>query len=143
MKDKLGDSEYKGYSWDKYERGDPSFLFELLPRIAYKRGELATALGLGTGHLLERWGIPEQDWQQDPKIAYWKMGHPKHHSAEDAGQCGVIINTQYNRDAQCHSHSQFYSQWIAHKGSKASGFRDLGLPGCDRRSCGLFADEPL
>ncbi len=35
------------------------------------------------------------------------MGHPKHHSAEDAGQCGVIINTQYNRDAQCHSHSNF------------------------------------
>ena len=38
---------------------------------------------------------------------YWKMGHPKHHSNEDAGQCGVIINTQYNRDAQCHSHANF------------------------------------
>ena len=35
------------------------------------------------------------------------MGHPKHHSNEDAGQSGVIINTQYNRDAQCHSHSNF------------------------------------
>jgi len=82
-------------------------LFELLPRIADKQGELATAVGLGTGYLLERWGIPEQDWQQDQKIAYWKMGHPKHHSSEDAGQCGVIINTQYNRDAQCHSHVNF------------------------------------
>jgi aldehyde:ferredoxin oxidoreductase len=35
------------------------------------------------------------------------MGHPKHHSSEDAGQCGVIINTQYNRDSQCHSHVNF------------------------------------
>ena len=35
------------------------------------------------------------------------MGHPKHHSAEDAGQCGVLINLQYNRDSQCHSHVNF------------------------------------
>jgi aldehyde:ferredoxin oxidoreductase len=35
------------------------------------------------------------------------MGHPKHHSTEDTGQCGLLINTQYNRDAQCHSHTNF------------------------------------
>lgn len=107
IRSKLNESEMKSYSWDKYEKGDPTFLFELLPRIAHKEGELATALGLGTGHLLERWNIAEMDWQQDKNVAYWKMGHPKHHSNEDAGQCGVIINTQYNRDAQCHSHSNF------------------------------------
>lgn len=128
MKDKLGDSEYKRYSWDQYERGDPGFLFELLPRIAYKRGELATALGLGTGHLLERWGIPEQDWRQDPNIAYWKMGHPKHHSAEDAGQCGVIINTQYNRDAQCHSHSNFTRNGLPIKVQKRLAKEIWGSP---------------
>lgn len=128
IKDKLGDSEYKGYSWDQYERGDPGFLFELLPRIAYKRGELATALGLGTGHLLERWGIPEQDWRQDPNIAYWKMGHPKHHSAEDAGQCGVIINTQYNRDAQCHSHSNFTRNGLPIKVQKRLASEIWGSP---------------
>ena len=107
IKNKLDDKEFKSYSWDKYERGDPSFLFELLPRIASKEGELGTALGLGTGYLLERWGIPEEEWKKDNNVLYWKMGHPKHHSNEDAGQCGVIINTQYNRDAQCHSHSNF------------------------------------
>jgi aldehyde:ferredoxin oxidoreductase len=107
IKNKVGENEFKSYSWDKYEKGDPSFLFELLTRIADKEGELATALGLGTGYHLERWGIPEQEWQKDQKVAYWKMGHPKHHSNEDAGQCGVIINTQYNRDAQCHSHVNF------------------------------------
>jgi aldehyde:ferredoxin oxidoreductase len=87
---KVPDKEFKDYSWDKYEQGDPAFLFELLPKIANKEGELATALGLGTGYLLERWGIPEQEWLENHELLYWKMGHPKHHSNEDAGQCGVI-----------------------------------------------------
>ncbi|MFH0825566.1 MAG: aldehyde ferredoxin oxidoreductase [Pseudomonadota bacterium] len=103
----IADKEFKSYSWDKYEKGDPSFLFELLPRIANKDGELATALGSGTGHLMERWNIPERTWLENPDLLYWKLGHPKHHANEDAGQCGAIINTQYNRDAQCHSHSNF------------------------------------
>ncbi|MCX8023084.1 MAG: aldehyde ferredoxin oxidoreductase [Syntrophorhabdaceae bacterium] len=107
IKNKLGEKEFKSYSWDKYEKGDPSFLFELLPRIAFKEGELGTALGLGTGAHLERWGLSESEWKKDPKLNYWKMGHPKHHSNEEVGQCGVIINTQYNRDAQCHSHTNF------------------------------------
>ena len=107
IKNKLDEKEFKSYSWDKYEKGDPSYLFELLPRIASKEGELGTALGLGTGYLLERWNIAEEEWTKDHNGLYWKMGHPKHHSNEDAGQCGVMINTQYNRDAQCHSHSNF------------------------------------
>jgi aldehyde:ferredoxin oxidoreductase len=107
FKIKIDEKEYKSYSWDKYEKGDPEFLFELLPRIARKDGELATALGLGTGHMLERWGLSEEDWKKDHYLQYWKMGHPKHHSNEDTGQSGVIINTQYNRDAQCHSHTNF------------------------------------
>jgi aldehyde:ferredoxin oxidoreductase len=107
IKKKLDEREFKSYSWDKYEKGDPSFLFELLPRIASKEGELGTVLGLGTGYMLERWGIPEEEWKKDHNLLYWKMGHPKHHSNEDAGQCGVIINTMYNRDVQCHSHSNF------------------------------------
>ena len=107
IKSKVGDAEFKSYSWDKYEKGDPTFLFELLPRIANKDGELATALGLGTGYMLERWRIPEEEWKKDHDLRYWKMGHPKHHSNEDAGQCGVVINTIYNRDVQCHSHTNF------------------------------------
>ena len=107
IKNKLEEKEFRSYSWDKYEKGDPSFLFELLPRIANKEGELATALGLGSGFMLERWGIPEEEWKKDYNLVYWKMGHPKHHANEDAGQCGVIINTIYNRDVQCHSHVNF------------------------------------
>ena len=107
IKKKLGEKEFNSYSWDKYEKGDPAFLFEIFPRIAAKEGELGTALGLGTGHLLERWSIPEAAWAKDKELSYWKMGHPKHHSTEEAGQCGLLINLIYNRDAQCHSHSNF------------------------------------
>ncbi len=107
LKSKLSSKEFESYSWNKYEGGDPSFLFEIIPRIANKQGELGTVLGLGTGYLLESWGIPEEEWLRNHELLYWKLGHPKHHAAEDAGQCGVIINTQYNRDAQCHSHSNF------------------------------------
>ena len=107
IKKKLGEKEFKSYSWGKYEKGDPSFLFEIIPKIASKEGELGTALGLGTGYLLERWSISEASWGKDKDLAYWKMGHPKHHSTEDAGQCGLLINLMYNRDAQCHSHCNF------------------------------------
>jgi aldehyde:ferredoxin oxidoreductase len=107
IKNKIGEAEFKSYSWDKYEKGDPTFLFELLPRIANKEGELGTALGLGTGYMLERWGIPEAEWKKDSDLVYWKLGHPKHHANEDAGQSGVLINTMYNRDTQCHSQVNF------------------------------------
>lgn len=80
---------------------------EACPSGALRRGELGQALGIGTGGLLDQWSIPEDAWTQDPATSYWKLGHPKHHANEDDGQCGVIINTQYNRDAQCHSHVNF------------------------------------
>lgn len=105
FKSKIGKAEYTSYSWDKFEKGDPAFLFELLPRIAEKDGELATTLGMGTGYMIDRWGLSEDNWKKDPDLQYWKMGHPRHHSSEESGQVGVIINTQYNRDAQCHSHT--------------------------------------
>lgn len=107
FREKLGSAEFGRYSWDKYEKGDPAFLLELIPRIAARDGELGTVLGLGTGHLLQRWSISEDVWKEDKALAYWKMGHAKHHANEDAGQCGVLINLPYNRDAQCHSHSNF------------------------------------
>jgi aldehyde:ferredoxin oxidoreductase len=103
----LGAREFGSYDWRKYEQGDPAFLFDLLPRIAAKEGELGTALGLGTGHMLERWSLSEDEWGRDRSLAYWKMGHPGHHGPEDAGQCGLLINLMYNRDSQCHSHTNF------------------------------------
>jgi aldehyde:ferredoxin oxidoreductase len=128
IKNKVGEKELKSYPWDKYEKGDPSFLFELLPRIASKEGELGAVLGLGTGYLLERWSIPEEAWRKDRELAYWKMGHPKHHSTEDAGQCGLLINLQYNRDPQCHSHVNFVRNGLPLSVQKALATEIWGSP---------------
>jgi aldehyde:ferredoxin oxidoreductase len=129
IKKKLEEKEFKSYSWSKFEKGDPAFLFELLPRIASKEGELGTALGLGTGYLLERWAIPEAIWVKDKELAYWKMGHPKHHSTEDAGQCGLLINLPYNRDAQCHSHVNFVRNGLPISVQKGLAAEIWGSPG--------------
>ncbi len=37
IKNKVGENEFKGYSWDHYEKGDPTFLFELLHSVAFHK----------------------------------------------------------------------------------------------------------
>ncbi len=106
-KEKLGADEYKSIRWDWMEKGDLRFLQDVVHRIAYKEGEFGELMGMGTGYMLEKLGISDKDWGDDHRSYYWKFGHPKHHSCEDDGQCGCIINTQYNRDPMCHSHCNF------------------------------------
>jgi aldehyde:ferredoxin oxidoreductase len=106
IKANLPDREYQSIPWDRYEQGDPAFLREIYARIAFKQGEFGSALGEGSGRLAERWKFPKE-YYQSRDTNWWKMGHPKHHSAEDGGQAGVLINMMYNRDCQCHSHSNF------------------------------------
>jgi len=107
LKTKIGSEEYASIPWDKFEAGDPAFLLDIIPRIGERRGELGHVLSQGTGGIFSDWSIAEETWSQDHETLYWKMGHPKHHANEDDGQCGVLINTQYNRDSQCHSHVNF------------------------------------
>jgi len=106
IKANIPDREYSSVPWEKYEQGDPGFLREIYTRIAFKQGELGTALGEGSGRLAERWKFPK-DYYRNPNTNWWKMGHPKHHSSEEGGQAGVLINMAYNRECQCHSHSNF------------------------------------
>jgi len=98
IKANLPDREYQSIPWAKYEQGDPGFLREIYTRIAFKQGELGIALGEGSGRLAERWKFP-QEYYKDPASNWWKMGHPKHHSSEEAGQTGVLINMMYNGSA--------------------------------------------
>ncbi|MGE5553585.1 MAG: aldehyde ferredoxin oxidoreductase [Betaproteobacteria bacterium] len=106
IKKNVPEKEYNSIPWDQYEKGDPAFLGEIYRRVAFKEGELGFAFGEGSGRLAERWHFPPE-YFKDHNLVYWKMGHPKHHSSEDAGQVGVLINMMYNRDSQCHSHSNF------------------------------------
>ena len=98
------------------------------PRIAERRGELGQVLSQGSGGMFAAWSIPEQTWGEDHATAYWKMGHPKHHANEDDGQCGVIINTQYNRDSQCHSHVNFVRNGLPLEVQKKIAAETWGSP---------------
>lgn len=109
IKEVLDEEEYEAIPWDLLDAGDPRFAFEYYRRIAYKIGELGEALGEGSAYLQERWNFPEE-WKLHKK--HWKMGHPYHHSIENAGQVGVMINLVYNRDPNCHTHSNFYNSGL-------------------------------
>ena len=106
IKANLPAEEYKSINWAKCDAGDPGFLKELYRRIALREGEFGIAFGEGPGYLAARWKFPKSYFFTEG-TNYWKMGHPGHHANEDAGQAGVLINLIYNRDAQCHSHSNF------------------------------------
>ncbi len=103
IKKYVPEAEYKTIPFDLWEKGDPAFLIDFYKRIAFRQGEFGEAMGEGTARLAKRWGFGA-DYFTEYKYNHWKMGHPKHHSNETNGQVGAIINTQYNRDSQCHSH---------------------------------------
>ena len=125
IKNNLSKAEYDSIPWAKFENGDPEFLFEFYKRIAFKQGEFGTAFGEGSGRLMTRWKFGPE-YMDDHDVVYWKMGHPKHHSAEDAGQTGVLINLMYNRDAQCHSHTNLVRNGLPLKQQKAIGEKLFG-----------------
>ncbi len=104
MRERLPAKEYASIPWEQYDRGDPAFLHEIYRRIAFRVGELGDAFAEGGGRLAARWKFPPE-YFANPANGWWKMGHPRHHAAEEGGQTGVLVNLIYNRDAQCHSHS--------------------------------------
>jgi aldehyde:ferredoxin oxidoreductase len=118
FKKTLGADEYKSIPWDKFEKGDPEFLFDFFKRIAFKQGEFGTAFGLDAGRLADRWKF-DQSYFDDHVVVWWKQGHPKHHSSEDAGQVGVLQQLIYNRDAQIHSSTNITRNGLPIKVKKA------------------------
>lgn len=103
MKEFLPEAEYNSIPWDQQKEGDPRFVVEMMRRIAYNEGELAT-LGAGTIAVQEKWKLG-QEWMDmvdgnNQNVTY--NGYPKHHGAEDSAQIGVLFNLMYNRDCMIH-----------------------------------------
>ncbi len=103
----LPEKEYASFDWQKIEDCDPIILHDLLPRIAYRKGELGYWLGEGCVAMLNHFGLSEDDWRNDHGTAYWNLSHPKHHANEDDGQAGCVLNCMYNRDPMCHGGVNF------------------------------------
>lgn len=107
LKEVLPEEEYNSIPWDKLEAGDPSFLQDFYRRIAFKEGELSH-LGDGTHWIAKRWNFGDDySWANKSYPIWNSLGFPKHHSNESCGQVGTLLTCMFNRDPQCHSHSNF------------------------------------
>jgi len=51
-------------------------------------------------------------YRADNSVLWWAHGFPKHHSPENGGFVGSLINTGYNRDAQNHCWSNYLSNGL-------------------------------
>lgn len=103
----LSKEEYDSLPWKKIDDVDASAMQDFLPRIAYRKGEFGKWLGETTPVMLDHFGIPVKTWSDDHRTLYWSNGHPKHHTNEDDGQLGCVLNCLWNRDPMAHAHVNF------------------------------------
>ena len=103
----LSKEEYDYLPWKKIDDVDASAMQDFLPRIAYRKGEFGKWLGETTPVMLDHFGIPVKTWSDDHRTLYWSNGHPKHHTNEDDGQLGCVLNCMWNRDPMAHAHVNF------------------------------------
>ena len=103
----LSKEEYDSLPWKKIDDVDASAMQDFLPRIAYRKGEFGKWLGDTTPVMLDHFGIPVKTWSDDHRTLYWSNGHPKHHTNEDDGQLGCVLNCMWNRDPMAHAHVNF------------------------------------
>lgn len=103
----LSKEEYDSLPWKTIDDVDASAMQDFLPRIAYRKGEFGKWLGETTPVMLDHFGIPVKTWSDDHRTLYWSNGHPKHHTNEDDGQLGCVLNCMWNRDPMAHAHVNF------------------------------------
>lgn len=121
LKEVLPEDEYNSLPWEWEKSGDPRWAVEIIRRIAYKEGELAT-LGEGTYAMVEKWNLGKEYFDKvDPNntnITY--NGYPKHHANEDSGQVGLLFNLMYNRDCMIHHLTNVVNSGAPYEISKAT-----------------------
>lgn len=127
LKKVLPEAEYKSIPFDLFENGDAAFLLDFYRRIAYREGVLGYAIGEPADRTIKAWGFGPDFFKQN-KYKYWKMGHPYHHSTEDSAQIGALINMQYNRDSQNHSHTNFQNSGLPIEVAKKLATKTWGSP---------------
>jgi aldehyde:ferredoxin oxidoreductase len=99
-----------------YEAGDLNFMKEFGRIMAYQVGEFGKFMAGPVEASLAKWevGTPglTAAYQASSAVQLWAHGFPKHHSPENGGFVGALINTGYNRDAQNHCWSNYLSNGL-------------------------------
>jgi len=105
-----------GGLFDLYEKGDLNFMKEFGRIMAYQVGEFGKFMAGPVETSLAKWevGTPglTAAYHADNSVLWWAHGFPKHHSGENGGFVGALINTGYNRDAQNHCWSNYLSNGL-------------------------------
>ncbi len=101
-------AEYAAIPWALMEAGDPAFMLDLVPRLAYKTGVMGAGIGEGPMRMERLWPELAAAHNHVSSLQCVKMGHAKHHFVENGGQVGALLNLIYNRDPMCHTHTNFF-----------------------------------
>ncbi len=128
IKAHLDQKEYDSIPWKQLDAADPAFLTDIIKRVTYKQGELGAALADGPALLEKRWPEMAEAHKKVESITCFKMGHAKHHAAENGGQVGVLVNMMYNRDAMLHTGVNFWGNGLPLALQKEIGAELFGTP---------------
>jgi aldehyde:ferredoxin oxidoreductase len=88
---------------------NPLWMQFLVPYISQKKGVLGATVAEGPARVQETWPEVKYFNQHVNSLNSFKMGHIKHHGAENGGQVGALVNMAFNRDPMNHTHSNFIS----------------------------------
>ncbi len=109
----LPKAEYDKFDWNKFKKGDPTIMVELLTHIAQNDNEMSY-IAKGPIIWTKRWN--DEEWFDDAAshlISY--RGWPVHHSIESYGQVGGLLNMLFNRDPMIHSHQNMLQCGLPHE----------------------------
>ena len=128
IKAHLDQKEYDSIPWKLMEAADPAFLVDIMKRITYKTGELGKAFADGPVLLEKRWPEMAEAHKKEGGLEAFKMGHAKHHAAENGGQVGVLFNLMYNRDPMLHTGVNYWGSGLPLALKKEVGAELFGTP---------------
>ena len=126
LQEKLPKEEFDSLPWDLMEKGDPRWVVEIVKRLAANEGELAK-LGMGTYLMVEEWGLGQEYYDVEYLQNVTYNGYPKHHSAEDCWQTGLLYNLMYNRDCMIHHMTNIVRSGSPYEVYKRVMEEDLGF----------------
>lgn len=116
LREHMTDEEWNEIPWDLMKTGDPRWTVEFWKRMASGKGVWGE-LAQGSYFLYKAWGLDDASKNSAGKNYYDEIssmntnvtynGYPKHHSAEDAWQSGLLYNLMYNRDCMVHVLTNF------------------------------------
>ena len=99
-----------------YTAGDLNFMKEFGRIMAYQVGKFGKFMAGPVETSLANWEVSAPGlraaYQASIAVQLWAHGFPKHHSPENGGFVGALINTGYNRDAQNHCWSNYLSNGL-------------------------------